>query len=190
MKRLLLLLIGVLSFTQIYSQGVVISENAANLDGSAMLDIQATDKGLLIPRVNIANLAAEAPVTSPATSLLVYNTNGTTGPGFFYWNGSKWESVGAKFMNYNQGEGDYTLNDYDYIYTVTGSTNFTITLPLIAGRIGRVFIVKSLSTVDITVETSGSEVIDVSGITTYVLSTGKYVKLISNGVAWIIIGQN
>lgn len=64
--------------------------NTTTPDASAMLDISATNKGLLIPRVSIPNLNAAAPVTAPVTSLLVYNTNTTTGTGFHYWDGAKW----------------------------------------------------------------------------------------------------
>lgn len=64
--------------------------NTTTPDASAMLDISATNKGLLIPRVSIPNLNAAAPVTAPVTSLLVYNTNTTTGVGFHYWYGAKW----------------------------------------------------------------------------------------------------
>lgn len=64
--------------------------NTTNPDASSMLDITATDKGLLIPRVSIPNLNAASPITAPATSLLVYNTNTTTGIGFYYWDGTKW----------------------------------------------------------------------------------------------------
>ena len=64
--------------------------NTTTPDASSMLDISATDKGLLVPRVSIPNLNAAAPVTSPAVSLLVYNTNATTGVGFHYWNGTQW----------------------------------------------------------------------------------------------------
>lgn len=62
---------------------------------SSLLDIRdsASETGILIPRVNIINLATAAPVTSPATSLLVYNTNTTTGPGYFFWNGTVWTSI-------------------------------------------------------------------------------------------------
>lgn len=64
--------------------------NTTTPDASSMLDINATDKGLLIPRVSIPNLNAASPITAPATSLLVYNTNTTTGTGFYYWDGTKW----------------------------------------------------------------------------------------------------
>jgi hypothetical protein len=61
-----------------------------------MLDIVSTDKGLLIPRVALTTLNAAGPITTPLTSLLVYNT-ATAGvspnnviPGYYYWDGTKW----------------------------------------------------------------------------------------------------
>jgi len=57
---------------------------------SSKLDVTATDKGILVPRVAIVNLSTAAPVTAPAESLLVYNTTVATGVGFHYWDGVKW----------------------------------------------------------------------------------------------------
>lgn len=86
--------------------------NTTTPQASSMLDVTATDKGILIPRISIPNLAAAAPVTSPATSLLVYNTNATSGIGFYYWNGNlwapftgtnNWTNSGANIYNNNTG---------------------------------------------------------------------------------------
>ncbi len=58
---------------------------------ASYLDVTATDKGILIPRVALTGTTAFGPVTGTAIeSLLVYNTNTTTGanavtPGFYYW---------------------------------------------------------------------------------------------------------
>src|SRR5215831_1085899 len=66
-------------------------------DASARLEINAPDKGVLIPRISLTNIATAAPVTSPATGLLVYNTNasvaGGSGIGFYHWDGLQWQSV-------------------------------------------------------------------------------------------------
>lgn len=65
-------------------------------DNGSMLDVTATDKGMLVPRVNIANLASISPITgSTTTSLLVYNTNTTTGTGFYYWDNAitRWVKI-------------------------------------------------------------------------------------------------
>lgn len=65
-------------------------------NASSLLDIgdgtNANTKGLLIPRVNIPNLALPGPVTSPATGLLVYNTR-PANAGFYYWDGSRWMGI-------------------------------------------------------------------------------------------------
>jgi hypothetical protein len=72
----------------LFGQGIAINTTGAAPDTSAILDIEDTDKGILIPRVNITDLSTTAPISLPANSLLVYNINGTTGTGFYYWNSS------------------------------------------------------------------------------------------------------
>ncbi|HYG20206.1 MAG TPA: tail fiber domain-containing protein [Ohtaekwangia sp.] len=78
------------------AQNVGINASGNSPDASAMLDVSATNKGLLIPRVALTATNAAGPITSPATSLLVYNiaTAGTSPynvvPGYYYWNGTLW----------------------------------------------------------------------------------------------------
>lgn len=66
-------------------------------DASARLEVNAPDKGILIPRVSITNVSTAAPITSPATGLLVFNTNasviGGSGVGFYHWDGVQWQSI-------------------------------------------------------------------------------------------------
>lgn len=68
----------------------------------SLLDVTSTEKGVMIPKVNIADLSTIDPVTGVTATvpglaavegMLVYNTNGTTGPGYFYWTGTEWASV-------------------------------------------------------------------------------------------------
>lgn len=65
-------------------------------NNSAMLDIVASDKGVLIPRVALT--AVNTPINAPATGLMVYNTS-TSGtystPGFYYFDGSNWVQIGS-----------------------------------------------------------------------------------------------
>lgn len=70
----------------------------------SILDVESTDKGLLIPRVNIEDLNTIAPVVGGGEeSLLVYNTNVTTGKGFYYWNGSIWVTFSVTTYLFNNG---------------------------------------------------------------------------------------
>jgi hypothetical protein len=65
-------------------------------DASAAMEIYATDKGLLIPRVTLtSNLSSPSPVSSPATGLLVFNEGSNQAVGFYWWNGSQWVAVGS-----------------------------------------------------------------------------------------------
>src|SRR5690554_3755273 len=58
-----------------------------NPDGSAVLDVTATDKGMLVPRLTTAQRVA---ISSPAAGLLVYDT---TAKGFWFYNGSSWSDL-------------------------------------------------------------------------------------------------
>ena len=90
-KTFAFITLSYISAINLTAQNVGINATGAAPDAGAMLDIAATNKGLLIPRVSIANLATIAPVTGSATtSMLVYNTNATTGQGFYYWDGAQW----------------------------------------------------------------------------------------------------
>jgi len=86
------LILVILIFTNINAQNVGISYNVFTPDASAGLEIRFTDKGLLIPRVALTSSTDASTISSPATSLLVYNTAtaGDVTPGYYYWDGSQW----------------------------------------------------------------------------------------------------
>lgn len=67
-----------------------------NSHPSAALEVDAPDKGILIPHIHLTAFNNFAPITGTASSshngLLVYNTNtsttnGLNGEGFYYWSG-------------------------------------------------------------------------------------------------------
>ena len=70
-------------------------------DASAQLDVTATDKGFLAPRIALTSGTDVTTIASPATGLMVYNT-ATAGtapsdvtPGYYYFDGVKW----VRFIN-------------------------------------------------------------------------------------------
>lgn len=104
-KILLLLLIPFLNFSQV---GI----GTSTPNSSAILDVTSTNKGILIPRVSLNNVTdSTTPINSPATGLLVWNTNATvtggSGIGFYYYTGSQWTpiTVGKNTLDqaYDQG---------------------------------------------------------------------------------------
>jgi len=71
------------------------------------------------------------------------------------------------------------------------SSAFTITLPTAVGFTGLTYTIKRINSGGnaVTVGTTSSQTID--GITTYALSAQyKYVKVVSDGANWIIVGNN
>ena len=76
---------------------VGINSTGANPDNSAMLDVSAANKGLLIPRIALTGTNDVTTVISPAASLLVYNTATVSDvtPGFYYYNGAVWKRIGS-----------------------------------------------------------------------------------------------
>src|SRR5436305_2081662 len=93
---LTLMILALFSVKEAIAQNVGVNSTGAAPNTSAMLDVAATDKGLLVPRVTLSSINDVATITTPATSLLVYNTatagvspNNVT-PGFYYYDGAKW----------------------------------------------------------------------------------------------------
>src|SRR5687767_53928 len=81
------------SFTSFAQTGVLISGAPGTADPSAMLEINSSNRGLLLPRVNLVALNnGSSPIASPAVGLLVYNLGGGGVPavGLYYWTGTAW----------------------------------------------------------------------------------------------------
>ena len=73
----------------IFAQGVAINTDGSAANNSAILDASSISKGVLIPRMSLADRNS---IASPATGLLIYQTDNT--PGFYFYDGSAWVVVG------------------------------------------------------------------------------------------------
>lgn len=115
MNNRLLELIFVLLLTlpgkDIFAQGVGINGDNSAPDASSMLDVKATNKGMLVPRMTAAQKTA---ISSPATGLLIYQTDGTAG--FYYYTGSTWigltSTVSSAFWKLAGNSGSVAGTDY------------------------------------------------------------------------------
>ena len=88
MKHLFTLLAAVLLTATTFAQ---VGINTSSPHESAALDIVSTTGGLLVPRMTETQRDA---ITSAATGLMIYQTDGTAG--FYYYNGSSWEGYYSK----------------------------------------------------------------------------------------------
>jgi hypothetical protein len=110
----ILLCLSIISFVETQAQSVGINPTGAPPASSAMLDVVATDKGMLIPRVELVN--ATTPIASPVEGLIVYNEGGSIGAnGFYYFDGTNWVKIGS-------GEGTVTEVTANSPLSVTNGT--------------------------------------------------------------------
>jgi hypothetical protein len=88
MKTLKTLIAALLISASAFAQNVGINSDGSSPNSSAMLDVKSTTKGMLVPRMS---LAQRDQISSPATGLLVFQTDNT--PGFYFYDGTQWKSV-------------------------------------------------------------------------------------------------
>jgi hypothetical protein len=121
MKKIFFLALGLIALNA-NSQSVSINTDGSTADNSAILDVKSTDKGVLIPRMTAAqrNLIA-----SPATGLMVYQTDGSAG--FYFYNGTVWTSLSGGGTNLYTNDGtlsgnrSLTLGGFNLDFAGTGN---------------------------------------------------------------------
>lgn len=103
-----------LTFNRLHAQ---VGINTTTPDPSSMLDISATDKGMLTPRMTEAQRDA---ITTPATGLLVYQTDNIDG--FWYFDGAAWVNVG-------DGDTDWIISGNNIYSGVSGNVGIGTSTP-------------------------------------------------------------
>ncbi|NUM30985.1 MAG: tail fiber domain-containing protein [Bacteroidetes bacterium] len=86
------LLLALTITCKVFSQGIGINSSGAAANSSSGLDVDFSNKGVLIPRVSLTGTSDVTTISSAATSLIVYNTASVSDvtPGFYFWSGSAW----------------------------------------------------------------------------------------------------
>jgi hypothetical protein len=117
--------LSVTSLAQVkITDGVDLTMNA-----NSLLEMESTNKGLLIPRVAINNLNQADPLTAPVpTGMLVYSTGGSVPDGFYYWNGSMWIYFSIPETPLTKSASTTLLKTETF---VLASGDITLTLPVV-----------------------------------------------------------
>ncbi|MCL6220170.1 hypothetical protein [Zunongwangia pacifica] len=91
------LFVTLMSTTSLSAQ---VGIGTSNPDPSSILHIQSSDKGVLLPKVDLKNLKDKNTVNNPTEGLLVYNKNednyNNLRKGFYIWDNEKWDKVENK----------------------------------------------------------------------------------------------
>jgi hypothetical protein len=113
MKNLLFRLFTIVTITTYAQVGI----GTTTPDASSILELESTTQGMLTPRMDESQRDA---ITSPATGLLIYQTDNT--PGFYYYNGTAWVPFGGT-------DNDWTISGNDMYNANTGNVGVGNTAP-------------------------------------------------------------
>ncbi len=140
MKIIILIAACVISM-QLHSQNIAINNDGSLPHASAMLDIKSSNKGLLLPRVNLISDSDIVTIVNPRISLLVYNNNNAMpdGEGFYLWNGIKWSKLSTKTniakLAWNVAGNSGTSATTDFIGTTDNTPLVFKTNNILSGKI-------------------------------------------------------
>jgi hypothetical protein len=125
---------------------------------SAKLEVFATNKGFLPPRIALSGATDVSTIPSPVAGLLIYNT-ATAGsipnnvvPGYYYYNGSAWVQIAGGLVIDNSKTSAFTLAsaDNNKIFTISSASNVVITVPTLPTGFNCQFIQTGTGTLTLT----------------------------------------
>jgi len=114
-----IILLSLMTSLNVFSQsGAAINTTGAAADPSAMLDVSSLNRGVLIPRITMAQRAL---IASPATGLMIYQTDNDTG--FYYNAGLSASPVWLQLMP-NPANTDLDMNSNKITNLATCTQNY------------------------------------------------------------------
>ena len=108
-------------------------------NASAKLEVYATNKGFLPPRLTLTSTTDATTIASPAEGLLVYNL-GSIGlqAGYYFWNGANWATIATGSIAGNAVSATDLVKLYSEVYSsaagkISNASGYSFTVP-ISGR--------------------------------------------------------
>ncbi len=130
-KQLVLAILMAITVTG-FSQ-VSVNTTGEKADSSAILDVNSSTKGVLIPRMNSSQMAD---VSNPADGLMIYNTDDNA---FYFYDENQWKKIGEAAKVWD------TTGNYIYTYDSVGIGTANPQAPLtVKGRISQTGVGKSV----------------------------------------------
>lgn len=135
MKKLFItILICIISFCNATAQTGI---GTTTPNASAKLEVYATNKGFLPPRIALTGTADNSTIASPVAGLLIYNT-ATAGaapnnvlPGYYYWNGTAWVQIAGGLVIDASKTSSFSLAaaDNNKLFFISSASAVTVTVP-------------------------------------------------------------
>lgn len=99
MKRKFLTILAAILIAAGTQAQVKVGDNPTTIDANSVLEIESTNKGLLMPRLALTSVNNASPLNAFVAGMVVYNTatagvspNNVT-PGVYYCDGTKWQRI-------------------------------------------------------------------------------------------------
>jgi hypothetical protein len=182
-KALLFCLLFFLNFSISLAQTGI---GTATPNASAKLEVYATNKGFLPPRIALTGTTDNSTIASPAAGLLIYNT-ATAGAapnnvlqGFYYWNGSAWVQIAGGLVIDASKTSSFSLAaaDNNKLFFISSASAVTVTVPTLPTGFSCQLIQTGAGTVTFAAG-SGTTLNSASGLSTR--TTNSVIGLVMNG---------
>jgi hypothetical protein len=97
---------------------IKVGNNPASINPNSVLEIESTNKGLLLPRLSLSSTTNASPLSSFVSGMFVYNTStiNDVSQGIYYSDGAKWikvnSSAGTNSWSRSGNGGTLSTNDF------------------------------------------------------------------------------
>lgn len=112
-----------------------IGNNPGTLNPGAILELESTNRGFLLPRISLTSLSTWGLNGTGTDGMMVYNTNTTTGAGYYVWSGGAWNRIftgtvaaTTNALSYNAGALTSTVNGVGASATIPTANTTTLGL--------------------------------------------------------------
>jgi hypothetical protein len=111
---------------------VKVSETPSIANPDAILEIESTNKGLLLPRLALVSTTLPAPLNNFVNGMLVYDTVtvNDVSPGMYYSDGTKWIKMNSGGSGSGNGTGNINVEKRIEMVATSGQTVFTTPVPI------------------------------------------------------------
>jgi trimeric autotransporter adhesin len=108
-----------LLFTGSVLAQVKIGDTPTTINSNSLLELETTNKGLLLPRIALTSTISASPLSAHVAGMSVYNTATISDvtPGYYYDDGTKWLKLGASFNSWNITGNASTIDGTNFLGT-------------------------------------------------------------------------
>lgn len=124
---------------QLFSQ-VKIGENPKSINADAVLDIESSNKGILLPRIALNSTTSASPLKNFTSGMIVYNTSTVNDltPGLYYSDGTKWIKANTNISNTG-----FLIGAQSYIETVATNDQTIFKTPSTITDVNKIFLYRN-----------------------------------------------